>query len=163
LRCRRSDRRITPWAGAGGARLGKAQHDGRRTSVLDPGDKDLEDVMTLFSMIEIASRDAYPALVAGLETQFECTENDAVAAHFVDAEAADFHWQSRIDERHLGAFESDFDEDPALDRIAIVGRLRGAWFTAICIVDGDGDVHWMQHLQQIVTRDAALAACILSR
>lgn len=119
--------------------------------------------MTLFSTIKIASNDAYPALVADLETQFECTEIDAIAAHFVDAEAADFYWESRIDERYLGVFESDFDDASALDRIAIVGRFRGVWFTAICLVDGDGNVHWMQHLEQTKTQDAARTAFILAR
>ncbi len=132
--------------------------DRLRDDVLNVGGIDLEDVMTLFTTIETRSNDAYLTLVAGLETQFHDTEIDAVAALFIDAEAADFYWESRINERYLGSFESDGDGDLELDRIAIAGLFRCRWFTAICLVDGDGMVHWMRHLRDVKTREAAMAA-----
>jgi hypothetical protein len=48
-------------------------------------------------------------------------------------------------ERHLGRYEGAFDDEDdeniELERVAILGVLRGAWFVATCIVDGDGAVH----------------------
>jgi len=59
--------------------------------------------MTMITILQTASRDAYPALLAGLEAQFSGAGNVEIAARFLDAELADFHWQSRSAEldRHL--------------------------------------------------------------
>ena len=97
--------------------------------------------MTMITIVQAASRDAYPALIAGLQAEFGRTESVAIAAHFLGAEWADFHWDSRVAERHLGAYESLDDEDSELDRVAIMGRLQGIWFVATCLVDGNGAVH----------------------
>jgi hypothetical protein len=103
--------------------------------------------MTMISIVQTASRDAYPALIAGIETQFGSEGSVEIASEWLQAELADFHWDSRVDERWLGAYEGGEDDGEPLDRIAIVGRLGGVWFAAICIVDGDGAVHWLQHLE----------------
>lgn len=100
--------------------------------------------MTMISILQIETRDAYPALLAGLEAQFGREGGVEIAARFLKAELADFHWQSRMRERHLGRYEGAIDADDEgleLERIAILGVLRGAWFVATCIVDGDGAVH----------------------
>lgn len=100
--------------------------------------------MTMISILQVETRDAYPALIAGLEAQFGREASIEIAARYLDAELADFHWQNRLQERHLGRYEGMIgDEDDALEleRIAILGVLRSAWFVATCIVDGDGAVH----------------------
>lgn len=101
--------------------------------------------MTTIAILQTQSHDAYPALVAGLEAQYGREGSVEIACRFLDAELADFHWQSRMIERHLGRYEAAFDdvedEDIELERIAILGVLKGAWFVATCIVDGDGAVH----------------------
>lgn len=97
--------------------------------------------MTLEMTLEHAANDVFPALLNDLEIEFGTSEVGAVAARFVDAERADFHWAARISERHLGHYESlDDDEDREFERVAIIDRLNGRWYVATCIVDGDGAV-----------------------
>lgn len=103
--------------------------------------------MTMISIVQTASRDAYPALLASIEQQFGREGSVEIATRFLEAEAADFHWDSRIEERHLGSYESSDEDGEELERIAIIGQLRGAWFVATCIVDGDGAVHFMHDLR----------------
>jgi len=103
--------------------------------------------MAVISIIQAASRDAYPALLAGIEAQFGEAECVTIASAFLKAELADFHWQSRREERWLGRYEDDAEEGEELDRVGVVGQLNGVWYTAICVVDGDGAVHWMQQLR----------------
>lgn len=103
--------------------------------------------MTQISILQAASRDAYPALLAGLEAQFGREVSVEIASHYLAAELADFHWESRVAERWLGTCESgDGDDEGELERIAIVGLLQGTWFVATCLVDGDGAVHALQNL-----------------
>jgi hypothetical protein len=103
--------------------------------------------MTMISIITMASRDAYPALLAGLEDEYGHDGAVEIATQFIAAEAADFHWESRMMERHLGRYEALDDDGEELDRVAIIGQLRATWFAAICIVDGDGAVHSMHGLR----------------
>ena len=105
--------------------------------------------MTMISIIQAASRDAYPALLAGIEQQFGREGSDDIAAQFLDAERADFHWESRIEERHLGRYEGDSEDGDELDRVGIIGQLKGVWYVAICIVDGNGAVHWMDEARSM--------------
>ena len=100
--------------------------------------------MTMITILQTQSRDAYPALIAGLEAQYGREGSVEIACRFLDAELADFHWQSRTMERHLGRYEGAIDEEAEgleLERVAILGVLKGAWFVATCVVDGDGAVH----------------------
>ena len=103
--------------------------------------------MTMISIVQTQSRDAYPALIAGIEAQYGAAGSVSIASSWLQAELADFHWDSRIDERWLGTFDGGTDDKQSLDRVAIMGRLNGVWFAAICIVDGDGAVQWLQHLE----------------
>jgi len=103
--------------------------------------------MAMITIVQTASRDAYPALIAGLQSEYGRGESVAIAAHFLGAEWADFHWDSRVAERHLGAYESVDHEESELDRVAIMGRLQGTWFVATCLVDGNGGVHELGELQ----------------
>lgn len=115
--------------------------------------------MTMISILQLAAHDAYPALIAGLEAQFGRAGSVEIAARYIDAELADFHWQSRIIERYLGCYASATGDAEAagveLDRVAILGRLRGTWFVAICIVDGEGGLHDLFDLRLMPDAQAA--------
>ncbi|UIJ46253.1 hypothetical protein LZK98_04720 [Sphingomonas cannabina] len=114
--------------------------------------------MTMISIIRTASRDAYPALLAGLQHEFGRDGAVEIATRFLEAEAADCHWESRTMERHLGAYESLDDDGGELERVAIAGTLRDTWFVAICIVDGDGVVHDIRDLRLLESEGQARAA-----
>lgn len=117
--------------------------------------------MTMIAILRTQSRDAYPALIAGLEAQYGREGSVEIACRFLDAELADFHWQSRMMERHLGRYEGAIDDDDhglELERIAILGVLKGAWFVATCIVDGDGAVHDIIGLRLMESEAPARAA-----
>lgn len=114
--------------------------------------------MTLISIVQTQSRDAYPALIASIEAQFGAAGSVSIASEWLQAELAEFNWDSRIDERWLSTWEGESDSEDTLDRVAIVGRLNGVWFAAICIVDGDGAIRWLQHLELLKNRWDAGAA-----
>ena len=99
--------------------------------------------MTMMQSIGVASDRVMAALISGLEIEFGRGAGEALAQRFLDAEEVDFHWDARIDERWIGAYESTNDEDFELDRVAILSRLDGKWFVAVMIVDGDGNAHGM--------------------
>ncbi len=114
--------------------------------------------MTTITIVQAASRDAYPALLAGLEAQFGRDGSVEIAAHHLAAELAEFHWDSRVAERWLGAYESLEDEESELDRVAILGRLQGTWFVATCLVDGNGAAQSIDNLTLTAgEKDAELA------
>lgn len=102
------------------------------------------------------------ALVAGLEQEFGRGAGEALAHRFLEAEEVDFHWDARVRERWIGAYENPDDPEPELDRVAICGRLEGKWFCAVMLVDGDGQAHGMMGCRQfgslIRARDAMLHA-----
>jgi len=83
------------------------------------------------------------ALVSGLELEFGRDAGEELAHRFLAAEEADFHWDARVEERWIGAYETPDDEEFEVDRIAICGRLDGKWFCATMLVDGDGQAHGM--------------------
>jgi hypothetical protein len=102
----------------------------------------------------------FPALLNDLEIEFGTSEIGAVAACFLDAERADFHWAARISERHLGLYESLEDENRELERVAIIGRLGGRWYVATCIIDGDGavqDLLGLRHFDSVADAERALS------
>jgi hypothetical protein len=101
---------------------------------------------------------AVSALVSGLAIEFGRAAGEGLAERFLDAEAPDFHWSARVQERWLGAYESLDEEDFELDRVAILGWLKGAWFVAICVVDGNGQPHAMSGMRSFGSRcDAVMA------
>ncbi|HEX5184974.1 MAG TPA: hypothetical protein VFW19_17685 [Allosphingosinicella sp.] len=85
-----------------------------------------------------------------------------MAARMVEAEAADFLWETRVSERYLGQhldveFGGD-DECIELSRIAVLSLLDRRWHASVCLVDGEGaavDLLWKQDFQR---RDEAEAA-----
>jgi len=70
-----------------------------------------------------------------------------ISADLIAAERADFHWDARVAERHLGAYESSDEDEAERDCVAILGRLQGRWFSAICLVDGNGAVQDIAQLR----------------
>lgn len=104
--------------------------------------------MTIVSTHPHAEFDRFPTLVESVRQ--ECGPDGLMfnVERFIDAERADFHWDGRIAERNLGAYESlDDEEDDTLERVEIIGFFRGRYYTATCIVDAGRGVHWMLRLR----------------
>jgi hypothetical protein len=99
--------------------------------------------MSNYQPISAAADRVMAALVSGLEIEFGRGAGEALAHRFLEAEAVDFHWDARLQERWIGAYESIDEEDVELDRVRVLGRLDGRWFVAVMIVDGDGNPHGM--------------------
>lgn len=108
--------------------------------------------------IGAASDRILAALVSGLEIEFGRGAGAALAQRFLEAEEVDFHWDARRAERWVGAYESMEDDGIDLDRIAIWGELRGEYFTAMMIVDGDGMAHGMMGRRILESASAARRA-----
>jgi hypothetical protein len=103
----------------------------------------MEGFMDTANIIGMASDHMLAALVSGLELEFGRGAGEALAHRFLDAEEVDFHWDARIEERWIGAYESADMDDVELDQVAVLGRFDGQWFVARLIVDGDGEAHGM--------------------
>jgi len=92
--------------------------------------------MNSISTIEISRCEA---LVDALRAEL----GGVVAERVIEAEAADFLWDSRVRERYLGLYcegLGDFDDQCCdLSRIAVLSLLDGRWYAAICLVDGEGN------------------------
>lgn len=114
--------------------------------------------MSMMESIGVGPDRVMDALIAGLELEFGKTAGAALAQRFLAAEACDFHWDARDEERWLGAYESVDDDEDELDRIAICGTLNGAWFVAQMIVDGEGRPHGMLGRRAFRSRKSARKA-----
>lgn len=119
--------------------------------------------MTMFQPVSHSSDSVMAALVAGLELEFGHGAAEALAQRFIAAEESDFTWDARGEERWLGAYEAPEDSDFELDRVAIIGRLDGQWFVAVCIVDGDGMAHGMTGRRTFPRVQAARKAFMAQR
>src|SRR3546814_2346411 len=71
-----------------------------------------------------AEFDRFPQRVTDLVAEFGTKGIDAVIEHFIEAEHADFHWDGRLAEMNLGAWESLDEEDGAFERVASIGYFR---------------------------------------
>ena len=114
--------------------------------------------MTMFQPISKASDRVMNALIAGLELEFGRGAAEALAERFIAAEESDFCWDARIEERWLGAYATDIEDDFELDRIAVLGRLDGRWFVAAILVDGDEMAHGMTGKRSFSSGKAARLA-----
>jgi hypothetical protein len=72
-----------------------------------------------------------------------------LAERVIEAEAADFLWESRVRERYLGqhidAILGDEQLSDEVSCIAFLSFLDGDWHAGICLVDGEGaalDLLW---------------------
>lgn len=100
--------------------------------------------MAIMSTHPHAAFDRFPMLVECIKQEFGRDGLMSNVERVIDAERADFHWDGRIAERNLGAYESlDDDNEDAFECVDIIGFFRGRYYTAICIVDADRYVHWM--------------------
>lgn len=102
-----------------------------------------------------AAFDRFPQLVSDLIAEFGAEGIDAVVENFIEAECADFHWDGRIAEMSLGAWESLDDEDRRFEKVAILGYFRGRYYVATCLVDGDRHFHWMLRLRHFESFESA--------
>src|SRR3546814_10157323 len=96
-------------------------------------------IMGMFQPISVASDRVMAALVSGLELEFGHGVEEALGHRFLEAEEADFLWDARDQERWIGAYQRTEDDEIALDRVRIFGRLHAKWLVAVLIVDGDGN------------------------
>lgn len=102
-----------------------------------------------------AAFDRFPELRGDLIAEFGSEGIDAVVEHFIAAERADFHWDGRLAEKNLGAWESLDDEDQTFEQVAILGYFRARYYVATCLVDGDRHVHWMLRLRHFESFESA--------
>ena len=114
--------------------------------------------MGVLQSIGVASDRVFSSLVSGLEDEFGRGAGAALAQRFLEAEEVDFHWESRVLERWIGAYATIDEDDVELDRIAILGRLDGQYFLATMIVDGDGNAHGMMGRRVFESAEAARRA-----
>ena len=91
--------------------------------------------MAHFSSRPYAEFDRFPLLIAEFGA-------DAVEA-IIDAELADFVWDSRFAERDLGAWEAFGDDDESGEMVRIIGYFRSLYIVATCIADGNRHVLMM--------------------
>lgn len=111
--------------------------------------------MTMISAIANARCDA---LVEGLKAEFGAILADRI----LEAEAADYLWETRLKERYLGQHIDigfgDCEDERELSRIAILSFLGGVWHAASCLVDGEGmaiDLLWKRSFDSRETAEAA--------
>lgn len=114
--------------------------------------------MSIMQSVGTVSDRVMTALVSGLEIEFGRGAGEALAHRFLEAEEVDFHWDARVEERWIGAYESIDDDEFELDSVAIFGRLDGRWFVAVMIVDGQGNAHGMMGLRRFSRRHEAQTA-----
>src|SRR3546814_9402518 len=94
-----------------------------------------------------AAFDRFPQLVRDLTVEFGTDGIDAVVEHFIEAERADFHWDGRIAEMNLGAWESLDEEHEAFELVAVIGYFRTRYYVSTCVDVGARHVHWMLRLR----------------
>lgn len=97
--------------------------------------------MTMVQTIGMASERVLLCLGTGRGIADRGYVGEIVDRHILTAEEADFHWDARLSERWLGQYFNADDDEIELDRVAIVGRIDGRWFSATSIIDGDGMPH----------------------
>lgn len=111
------------------------------------------------SSVSIGETRVFERLVAGLEMEFGITAAEGLARQFIEAEGADFYWEARARERWLGSYESiDWDEEDALDRIAVSGILDGLHYVAVLLVDAFGSVDALLGVRHFDSEKAAVEA-----
>ena len=86
--------------------------------------------MTTLHIHPHAEFDRFPQLLDSLPREFGRDGILAIAERFVEAERADFHWDGRLAEMNLGAYESFDEEDQAFEAVAIIGYFRGRYYVA---------------------------------
>jgi len=80
----------------------------------------------------------------------------------INAELADFIWESRFVERDLGVWEGFDDGDESGEMVQIIGYFRSHYIVATCIVDGNRQVQMMLKQRQFDTFEDAEQAFLYS-
>jgi hypothetical protein len=113
--------------------------------------------MNIMSTVEIGRCEA---LVDALRAELGAV----LAERVIEAEAAEFLWESRLRERYLGqwfnAVDDDFGSSEDVSRIAFLSFLDGDWHSGICLVDGEGtalDLLWKLTFQSNEEAEIAFA------
>ena len=90
-----------------------------------------------------------------------------LAERILEAEAANFLWDSRVVERYLGQHIDAIPDDESMSedvsRVAVLSLLDGAWHAGICLVDGQGSAIDLLWNQTFDSRDEAEYAFIHAR
>jgi hypothetical protein len=90
-----------------------------------------------------------------------------LAERVIEAEAADFLWESRVRERYLGQhFDAINDGNLSshdVSRIAFLSFLDGRWHAGICLVDGEGSAAELLWKRSFLSSDEAEIAFIQAR
>lgn len=73
----------------------------------------------------------------------------------INAELADFVWESRFVERDLGAWEGFDDDDESGETVQIIGYFRSRYIVATCIVDDNRHVQMMLKQRQFDNIESA--------
>lgn len=91
------------------------------------------------SMISMNPMGCCEALVDALRVEL----GGILAERILEAEAAEFLWESRIRERYLGQHLDMIPDDESMSedvsRVAALSFLDGRWHAGICLVDGEGE------------------------
>ena len=117
--------------------------------------------MTTLHIHPHADFDRFPQLLDSLAPEFGDDGLLSIAEHFIEAERADFHWDGRLAEMNLGAYDSFDDEAETFEAVAIIGYFRCRYYVAICVVDAERRVHWMlrsRHFDSFVSAEQAFLA-----
>src|SRR3546814_9913947 len=85
-------------------------------------------------------------LVESVKEEFGTDGLMSNVERFIEAERADFHWDGRLAEMNLGAYESFDEEGEAFELVSIVGYFRSRYYVATCVVDAERHVRWMLRL-----------------
>jgi hypothetical protein len=115
----------------------------------------LEVQMTTLHIHPHAAFDRFPMLVESVKEEFGTDGLMSNVERFIEAERADFHWDGRLAEMNLGAYESLDDEDEAFEAVAIIGYFRSRYYVATCVVDAERHVRWMLRLRHFDSFESA--------
>jgi hypothetical protein len=120
--------------------------------------------------LEDDAKEAAMNMMTTIERRRGEVQMDAIRAEFgsvfaeriLEAEAADFLWEARVQERYLGQhFDVMCDEDDAsqdISRIAFLSLFDGAWHAGIGLVNGEGaavDLLWKRAFESLVEAELA--------
>ena len=103
------------------------------------------------------------ALVDALRAEF----GGVLAQRVIEAEAAEFLWESRLRERYLGQHIDAFDDQEfpreEVSRVVFLSFLDGCWHAGICLVDGEGSATELLWKRSFLSSDEAGIAFVEAR
>jgi len=111
--------------------------------------------MTTLHIHPHAAFDRFPMLLESVKEEFGTEGLMSNVERFIEAERADFHWDGRLAEMNLGAYEGFDEGDEAFELVSIVGYFRSRYYVATCVVDAERHVHWMLRLRHFDSFESA--------